>query len=170
MWSIRRLKHLAAMLPIWLKKEQIQMRDAEKIHNIIWSLKQEVSLGFLSREVWIGSLSPAETHFCQEQGGLAESWGWVCSLSRTPGLQRTSHTSLCDSDFMLRFFSNEKRSLYFQWLPFFYQIKCEHKARWLGLSGVCPLENTLWRGKMEFKKIWTTLWTTNNCASHFLHL
>lgn len=36
------------------------MRDAEKVHNIIWSLKQEVSLGFLSRDIWIGCLSPAE--------------------------------------------------------------------------------------------------------------
>ena len=54
-----------------------------------------------------------------------------------------------------------------QWLPFFfYQIKCEHMARWLGLSGVCPLEKTLWRGKMEFKKIWNMYWTPNNCVSH----
>ena len=60
-----------------------------------------------------------------------------------------------------------------QWLPFFfffYQIKCEHMARWLGLSGVCPLKKTLWRGKMEFKKIWTTYWTSNNCVPQFPHL
>ena len=44
----------------WLKNEQIQVRDAEKVYNIIWSLKQEVSLGFLSRDIWIGCLSPAQ--------------------------------------------------------------------------------------------------------------